>query len=133
MAIRVLTIDDEDDILRLVRIKLSKAGFEVSTARDGEEGIEKTLAEKPDVIVVDVMMPKKDGYQVVAEVKESLGDQAPIAILLTAKGEEADVMKGLAGRADDYIIKPFSPRELVERIKVALIRSGKISAETQDD
>ena len=126
MAIRVLAMDDEADILRLVRIKLEKAGFQVSTALDGEEGVEKGLAERPDVMIVDVMMPKKDGYQVVAEVKEKLGDKAPIAILLTAKGQETDVVKGLTGGADDYVTKPFSPRELIERINVALIKKGKI-------
>jgi two-component system alkaline phosphatase synthesis response regulator PhoP len=66
MAIRVVAMDDEADILRLVRIKLEKAGFQVSTALDGEEGMEKVSAERPDVMIVDVMMPKKDGYQVVA-------------------------------------------------------------------
>lgn len=66
IAIRVVAMDDEADILRLVRIKLEKAGFQVSTALDGEEGMEKVSAERPDVMIVDVMMPKKDGYQVVA-------------------------------------------------------------------
>ncbi len=133
MPIRVLAIDDEEDILRMIRIKLSKAGFEVSTAQDGEEAMERALEEKPDVILVDVMMPKKDGYQVVTEVKDKLGAEAPIAIMLTARGEETDVMEGLGHGADDYIIKPFSPRELVDRINVALIKSGKISKTSTEE
>lgn len=124
-ALRVVAIDDEADILRLIRIKLSKEGFEVSTASDGEEGVRKVLAEKPDVMVVDVMMPGKDGYQVVSEVKKKLGDEAPVAIMLTSKAEESDMKKGLSVGADDYITKPFSPSELIERINVALIKSKK--------
>lgn len=124
-AIRVVAIDDEADILRLIRIKLSKEGFEVSTAADGNEGIKKVLHEKPDVMVVDVMMPGKDGYQVVAEVKQKLGEDSPVTIMLTSKAEDADMVKGLAVGADDYITKPFSPRELIERINVALIKGTK--------
>ena len=125
MAIRLLAIDDEFDILRLIRIKLEKAGFEVLTANNGEEGLAIALAEKPDVMLVDIMMPKKNGYQVVSEVREKLEDAAPIAILLSAKGQQEDVVNGLNAGAEDYIIKPFSPRELIERINVALIKSGK--------
>jgi len=125
MAIRALVVDDETDILRLIEIKLKKAGFEVVTARDGQEGLDKALAEKPDIMLVDVMMPRMDGYSVVSEVRQKLGSEAPIIILLTAKGQEADVVKGLTSGADDYIIKPFSPRELIARINVVLIKSGK--------
>jgi two-component system phosphate regulon response regulator PhoB len=118
-------MDDESDIRHLVEVKLKGAGFEVLTARDGKEGVDLALAEKPTLMVVDVMMPEKDGYTVIREVKEALGDAAPIAILLTAKGQDADVARGLASGADDYIIKPFSPRELLARINVALIKQGK--------
>ena len=125
MAIRALVVDDEADILRLIEIKLKKAGFEVVTARDGQEGLEKALAVKPDIMLVDVMMPRMDGYTVVSEVRQKLGTDAPVIILLTAKGQEADVVKGLTSGADDYIIKPFSPRELIARINVVMIKSGK--------
>jgi two-component system alkaline phosphatase synthesis response regulator PhoP len=125
MAIRALVVDDETDILRLIEIKLKKAGFEVLTACDGQEGLEKALAEKPDIMLVDVMMPRMDGYTVVSEVRQKLGGEAPIIILLTAKGQEADVVKGLTSGANDYIIKPFSPRELIARINVVLSKSGK--------
>lgn len=125
MAIRTLVVDDEVDILRLISIKLKKAGFEVMTARDGEEGLTMALEGKPDLMLVDVMMPKLDGYAVVSQVREALGPEAPIIILLTAKGQESDVVRGLTSGADDYIIKPFSPRELVARVNVALIKGGK--------
>ena len=128
MPVRVLAVDDEADILRLVEIKLKKAGFEVLTARDGQEGLEKALAEKPDVLVIDVMMPRKDGFTAVAELRQAMGDEMPVVLMLTARGQESDVARGISSGADDYIIKPFSPRELVERIKVALIRRGKPAA-----
>ena len=124
MAIRALVVDDEADILHLIEIKRKKAGFEVVTAHDGQEGLDKALAEKPDILLVDVMMPKMDGYTVVSEVRRQLGGEAPIIIFLTAKGQEADVVKGLSTGADDYIIKPFAPRELIARINVILIKHG---------
>ena len=127
MSIHVLAIDDEAYVLHLLEIKLKKAGFKVTTAQDGIEGVEKALAEKPDLMVVDVMMPGKDGFQVVSEVRGKLGNKSPICIFLTAKGQDADVMQGLGEGADDYIIKPFSPRELIERIRLTLLRHGKIS------
>jgi two-component system, OmpR family, alkaline phosphatase synthesis response regulator PhoP len=131
MAIRVLAIDDEEDILRLIEIKLTKAGFEVLTARDGQQALERALAEKPDLMLVDVMMPRRDGYSVVSEVKQRLGAEAPIIILLTARGQETDVVQGLTNGADDYIIKPFSPRELIARINVVLIKRGKYNVASE--
>jgi CheY-like chemotaxis protein len=127
-AIRVLAIDDEADILQLIRLKLSKEGFDVYTASNGEEGIEKALHERPDVMIVDILMPGKDGYQVVSEVKARLREDSPIIIMLTSKTEDADMVRGLSMGADDYITKPFSPRELIERINVALIKSVKMDA-----
>ena len=131
MATRVLVMDDESDIRHLVEVKLKGAGFEVLTARDGKEGVEVALAEKPTLMVVDVMMPEKDGYTVIREVKEALGDAAPIAILLTAKGQDADVARGLASGAEDYIIKPFSPRELLARVNLTLIKHGIITTQPE--
>ena len=124
MPIKILAVDDEPDVLRLVEIKLKKAGFEISTARDGEEALRKALEVKPDVVLLDVMMPKMDGYTAAQRIKAE-SDSAPIIIMLTAKGQEADVVRGLRGGADDYIIKPFAPRELIARINVALIKAGK--------
>ncbi len=123
-GLKVLAVDDEIDILRLVEIKLKKEGFQVITARDGEEGMCKALAERPDVVLLDVMMPKLDGYAVARRIKAEMSP-APVILLLTAKGQEADVMQGIAEGADDYIIKPFSPRDLISRINLALIKGGK--------
>jgi two-component system alkaline phosphatase synthesis response regulator PhoP len=131
MPIRVLAVDDEPDVLRLVEIKLKKAGFEVLTARDGEEGLQKAVSERPDVVLLDVMMPKMDGFTAAARIKEQLLP-APLILMLTAKGQESDVVKGLTGGADDYIIKPFAPRELIARINVALIKAGKPAVGAQE-
>lgn len=125
MSYKVVAIDDEADILRLIRIKLEKEGFEVVTAQNGEEGVLTILKEKPDIIIVDIMMPKKNGYQVIIEVKEKMGKNTPVTLLLSAKAESNDIAKGLMIGADDYITKPFSPRELIERMNVALIKKGK--------
>jgi DNA-binding response OmpR family regulator len=125
MSYKVVAIDDEADILRLIRIKLEKEGFEVVTAHNGEEGVLTILKEKPDIIIVDIMMPKKNGYQVITEVKEKMGKNTPVTLLLSAKAESNDITKGLMIGADDYITKPFSPRELIERMNVALIKRGK--------
>jgi DNA-binding response OmpR family regulator len=127
MPIRVLAVDDEPDVLRLVQIKLSKAGFEVLTARDGEEGLNVALAERPDVVLLDVMMPRMDGFTAASKIREQM-QPPPLILMLTAKGQEADVVRGLAGGADDYIVKPFAPRELIARINVALIKAGKPAA-----
>ena len=131
MAIRVLAVDDEPDILKLVEIKLRKAGFDVSTARDGQEGLEKALEEKPDVVLLDVMMPRMDGYTACGRIKAEV-DPKPIVLMLTAKGQDTDVMTGIAGGADDYVIKPFAPRELIARINVALIKAGKAPVATSE-
>jgi DNA-binding response OmpR family regulator len=124
MAVRVLAVDDEPDVLRLVEIKLKKAGFDVLTARDGQEGLDTALAEHPDVVLLDVMMPRMDGYTACGRIKAE-AEPTPIVIMLTAKGQDTDVITGLAGGADDYVIKPFAPRELIARINVALIKAGK--------
>jgi DNA-binding response OmpR family regulator len=120
----VLAVDDEKDILRLVEIKLKKAGFEVVTAQDGEEGMRMALTEKPDVVLLDVMMPKLDGYTAARRIKSEV-KPAPIVLMLTARGQEADMLRGIKEGADDYVVKPFAPRELIARINVALIKAGK--------
>ena len=124
MSVKVLAVDDEDDVRRLIEIKLKKAGFEVIAATNGEEGLEKCLAEQPDVVIMDWMMPKMDGPTATARIKAEC-DPAPIVLMLTAKGAETDVIQGLVGGADDYIVKPFAPRELIARVNVALVKAGK--------
>ncbi len=124
MSIKVLAVDDEDDVRRLIQIKLKKAGFEVLTATNGEEAVAMAKAEAPDVIIMDWMMPKMDGPTATAVIKTEC-DPAPIVLMLTAKGTEDDVIHGLMGGADDYIVKPFAPRELINRVNVALVKAGK--------
>ncbi len=124
MSIKILAVDDEDDVRRLIQIKLKKEGFTVLTAANGLEGFEMARDEHPDVVLLDVMMPKMDGYTAAAKIKAEVSP-APIIIMLTARGSEADVMEGLTGGADDYIVKPFAPRELIARVNVALIKAGK--------
>jgi DNA-binding response OmpR family regulator len=124
MSVKILAVDDEDDVRRLIQIKLQKEGFEVLTATNGLEGLETARAEHPDVVLLDVMMPKMDGYAAAARIKAELSP-APIIIMLTARGAETDIVEGLTGGADDYIVKPFAPRELIARINVALVKAGK--------
>ena len=129
MTFRVLAVDDEPDVLGLVETKLQKAGFEVTTATNGQEAVERAVAEKPDVIIMDVMMPKLDGLSACTQIKTQMGELAPIIILLTARGQESDVVEGLGCGADDYMVKPFAPRELVARVNVALMKAGKSDIE----
>lgn len=124
MSIKVLAVDDEDDVRRLIEIKLKKAGFDVITATNGEEGVALAKSEKPDVVIMDWMMPKMDGPTATTVIKAECSP-APIVLMLTAKGTEDDIIHGLMGGADDYIVKPFAPRELIARVNVALVKAGK--------
>lgn len=113
-------MDDEEDILQLVKFNLEKEGYEVLLARDGVEALSKVKAERPDLILLDVMLPKLDGFEVCRQVRKETA--APV-LFLSAKGEEIDRVLGLELGADDYITKPFSPRELVARVKAHLRRA----------
>jgi DNA-binding response OmpR family regulator len=116
----VLVADDDEDVRELVVFRLERAGYEVITAGDGEEAVELALARRPRVCVIDVMMPKLDGYEVTERLRESNELAGASILLLTASVHEASVERGLAAGADDYIKKPFSPAELVQRIAAAL-------------
>lgn len=116
---KILVIDDEPSIVNLVTAYLKPEGYEVYTAADGIAGLKAARAYKPDVIVLDLMLPGKDGYEVLAQLRR---ESNVYVILLTAKTEETDKIVGLSVGADDYVTKPFSPRELVARIKSALRR-----------
>ncbi|QOV10989.1 response regulator transcription factor [Viridibacillus arvi] len=122
--ISILVVDDEDRIRRLLRMYLEREGYTVEEAEDGEEAVEKTLANDYHCILLDIMMPEKDGLQVCEEIRDK--KTTPI-ILLTAKGEEANRVSGFELGADDYIVKPFSPREVVLRVKAILRRSAAFS------
>src|SRR5262245_41468756 len=98
MTVRVLAVDDEADVLNLIEIKLKKAGFEVLTARNGEEGLNRAIADQPDVVLLDVMMPKMDGFTAAGRIKQEI-QPPPLIIMLTAKGQESDVVQGLSGGA----------------------------------
>lgn len=116
----VLVADDDEDVRELVVFRLARAGYEVITAGDGQEALDLALKERPRVCVVDVMMPGLNGYEVTERLRAS-DELADVTILLlTASVEEAAVEKGFAAGADDYIRKPFSPAELVERVAAAL-------------
>ena len=121
---KILVVDDEIDILTLLQYNLEKSGFKVITAKDGPEAIVLARKEKPDLIVLDIMLPSMEGTEVCKAVRKSeVTGHIPI-IMLTAKSEEVDRIVGLELGADDYITKPFSPRELILRIK-AVLKRGK--------
>ena len=117
---RILVVDDEIYIVHILDFSLGMEGYEVITALDGEQALEKLKTEKPDLIVLDIMMPKLDGYEVCKAIKSSPDTRHIPVILLSAKGRNVDQKLGFDVGADDYITKPFSPRKLVERINQLL-------------
>ncbi|HEX7079299.1 MAG TPA: response regulator [Candidatus Eisenbacteria bacterium] len=117
---KILVVDDEIYIVHILDFSLGMEGYEVVTALDGEQALEKLKTEKPDLIVLDIMMPKLDGYEVCKAVKADPATKQIPVILLSAKGRNVDQKMGFEVGADDYITKPFSPRKLVERINQLL-------------
>ncbi len=117
---KILVIDDEASIRQIVETRLKLAGYEVMTASDGVEALEQAANHQPDLIVLDIMMPKLDGFEVCRELRKNM--TTPI-IMLTAKGDITDRIAALELGADDYVVKPFSPRELEARIKAVLRRT----------
>lgn len=122
---KVLIIEDEKSISDIIKFNLTKEGFEVDTAYDGQSGLDKVSSFDPDLILLDVMLPVMDGFQVCKKVRES--NTVPI-LMLTAKEEEVDKVLGLELGADDYITKPFGMRELVARIKANIRRTDQVSS-----
>lgn len=118
----VLVADDEEDIRELVVYRLSRAGYTVLEASDGEEAVRVAVEHVPDLAVLDVMMPKLDGYEVTRRLRETEATRLIPVILLTARGQEADVNRGFDAGADDYLKKPFDPDELVARVRAVLGR-----------
>jgi len=116
----VLLIDDDETLVRALKLYLTRAGYRVLTACNGLEGVQKVFSERPDIVVLDIMMPKLDGWKVCSRIKEMSG--TPI-IMLTALGQETDKVNGLKIGADDYLAKPFSLRELEARIQAVLRRA----------
>lgn len=127
---KILVIEDEKPIADILKFNIQKEGYEVTIANDGEEGVIQALSIKPDLILLDIMLPKKDGFQVLKELRHKI--QTPI-IMLTAKEEEVDKVLGLELGADDYITKPFGMRELIARVKANLRRSDISTAKSDGD
>jgi two-component system phosphate regulon response regulator PhoB len=122
MSHRVLVVDDEADITALVAYHLAKAGYRVSTANTGTDALKAAREERPDVVVLDLMLPGLSGYEVLAELRKRDETRDVGVILLTARREEPDRIKGLSLGADDYLVKPFSPAELTLRVQAVLRR-----------
>src|SRR6478735_9708326 len=120
---RILIIEDEQDVVDLVTLHLRKAGFEISTAIDGAAGLRKAREEAPALIILDLMLPKMPGLEICKVLKTDPATRHIPIIMLTAKAEEIDRIVGLEFGADDYVTKPFSPREIILRIK-AILRRG---------
>lgn len=127
---KILVVDDEKPISDIIKFNLEKEGYEIVTAFDGEEALEKVEEESPDLIVLDVMLPKIDGLEVVREVRKK--HSMPI-IMVTAKETEIDKVLGLELGADDYVTKPFSNRELVARVKANLRRQSSTQSAEQEE
>jgi len=124
---KILVVDDERGLVRIIRLNLEHDGFEVVEANNGAQAIDKLRTALPDLVLLDVMMPDLDGFTVLKTIREV--GSTPV-IMLTAKGEEDDRVKGLELGADDYVTKPFSPRELTSRIK-AVLRRGNMAEEDE--
>lgn len=123
---KILVADDDRNICELLKLYLEKENYEAVVANDGEEALRVFEIETPDLILLDVMMPKLDGWQVCREVRKH--SECPI-IMITAKGETFDKVLGLELGADDYVVKPFEPKEIIARIKAVMRRTGKVSVE----
>jgi two-component system alkaline phosphatase synthesis response regulator PhoP len=113
----VLIVDDEPNIVLSLQFLMKKAGFDVRTARDGEEALAEIARDAPDLVLLDVMMPKRDGFDVCQTVRANPAWQGIRIVLLTAKGRDVEREKGLALGADDYVTKPFSPRDVLARLE----------------
>jgi DNA-binding response OmpR family regulator len=116
MASKILIVDDEPNIVLSLEFLMKQAGFHVRTAADGEAALAAVAAECPDLVLLDVMMPRKNGYEVCQSIRDNPACKAVRIIMLTAKGREVEREKGLALGADDYITKPFSTQEVVEKV-----------------
>ena len=130
MAKKVLVVDDESNIVDILRFNLQREGYEVLAAYDGQEGLDLARSEGPDLILLDVMLPGLDGFQVCEELRKT--DRLTPIIMLTAREEERDRVMGLELGADDYVVKPFSVRELLARVRTNIRRQAVLSEEASD-
>jgi DNA-binding response OmpR family regulator len=119
----ILVIDDEPYILRSLSYLLTREGYPVETASNGEEGLARVRTLRPPLVFLDIMMPRMDGYEVCEQIKQDPGLAGTYVIMLSAKGQQIDRERGLLGGADEYMTKPFSPREIARRVR-ELLESG---------
>jgi DNA-binding response OmpR family regulator len=124
MANKILVVDDEPNIVLSLEFLMKQAGFQVRAASDGEAALAAVAAERPDLMLLDVMMPRKNGYEVCQAVRANPDWKGIRIIMLTAKGREVEREKGMALGADDYITKPFSTQEVVDRVRELLAEAG---------
>ena len=122
---KVLVIDDDPVIVQLLRVNFEIEGFEVVSAADGREGFERAKADRPDLVLSDIMMPRMDGLELVAQLKAHASTRSLPIILLSAKAQNAEVQQGLDAGADDYVTKPFDPLELIDRVNAVLARARR--------
>lgn len=120
---RILIVDDEEDVLELVRYNLDRSGYQIETASSGEEALTKARKSSPELIILDLMLPGIDGLEVCKKLKADVKTEHIPIVMLTAKGDEADIVTGLELGAEDYITKPFSPKVLVARVRRILHRA----------
>ncbi len=131
-ADRILVVDDEPEIVALVAYHLAKAGYRVSTASTGQDALDIARRDRPSLIVLDLMLPGMSGFDVLEQVRSDDGTRDVAVLMLTARREEPDRIRGLSLGADDYLTKPFSPQELVLRIGAILRRAGATSSSNHD-
>jgi DNA-binding response OmpR family regulator len=129
MGRTVLIVDDEPNIVRSLQFLMTQAGYEVRVARDGEQALEEIANNQPDLVLLDAMMPKRDGFDVCQTIRSNPNWGGVRIIMLTAKGREIEREKGLALGADDYITKPFSTKEVVAQVEKVLRAPGKSNNE----
>lgn len=127
----ILIVEDEADIAQLLQLYLEKEGFSCRICRDGMTALQVFQEQKPDLIILDLMLPELDGLEVCARIRQKPGPKDPYILMLTARGEELDRIIGLSTGADDYMVKPFSPKELVARVRALLRRTLRQGGQTQ--
>ncbi|MBW4653205.1 MAG: response regulator transcription factor [Kaiparowitsia implicata GSE-PSE-MK54-09C] len=126
----ILIIEDEAEIAQLIKLYLEKEGFSCRVCRDGQTALDLFQSQQPDLLILDLMIPQLDGLEVCARIRQQPGTKDPYILMLTAKGEELDRIIGLSTGADDYMVKPFSPRELVARVRALLRRNLRQAGQT---
>jgi two-component system phosphate regulon response regulator PhoB len=132
-APRILVIEDEPDIVEVLTYNLTREGYQVLSAKDGEEGLRKARQENPSLVLLDLMLPGIDGVELCRRLKADQATRAIPIIMVTAKGDESDVVLGLGLGADDYVKKPFSPKEVVARVRAVLRRAVERRAELKGE